>query len=402
VADYHLIFVTQRTHGTAHIAISSRVEAHEHNGMALSYYDPSAAKRARTAKITVPIAPLSDKDYAASCATVRALYTYCGQDSSKDMAADIGGTVRNDGRDLETLVRGIEEYLSPKDWKITSRKKAYSDNGAQIAEFDIVIEGKIGSASVNWLIECRDRPSAGRAPANWIEQLSGRQKTYGFDRVFAVSTTGFSDGALEVAKKLSVNLRSVKTFSELVEDFSIKTVICRLTRVTRVQLLCGKKMSGEDVQYILGHGVGIKRTREAGYLTFREFIMRHLREIPVGAMSPGHQAMTVRFGEQVDLAFRGIYNESIRDAYVDIEFEATFYKPEVITARMYSEDGRVLMHDGQFKMPPAIGAGIYEVQFIQKPDGTYDMVYRFDESSLLNFFNDDVDLTITTDWAFSP
>jgi hypothetical protein len=94
---------------------------------------------------------------------------------------------------------------------VTSNVKAYAENGKQIAEFDIIVEGRFGTTNMRWLIECRDRPGSGAAPNGWIEQLIGRKQGHvKFDRVTAVSTTGFADGCRELAEPHRIELRTVE------------------------------------------------------------------------------------------------------------------------------------------------------------------------------------------------
>jgi hypothetical protein len=113
------------------------------------------------------------------------------------------------GKHLERLVSEIESLLAPQGFKIELRERAFNDNGVQIAEFDIIISGKIGSSPIKVLIECRDRPSEGPAPGSWIEQLVGRRHRFGFDKVVAVSTTGFAEGAKEFANQSGIELRAL-------------------------------------------------------------------------------------------------------------------------------------------------------------------------------------------------
>jgi hypothetical protein len=124
----------------------------------------------------------------------------------------------SDGRALENLVRTVEAFFIPKGCKVEPRKLVYGDEGAQLAELDILVTGRLGTTEIRWLIECRDRPSDGRAPVGWIEQLSGRKRVHDFNQVTAVSTTGFSDGAAEVAARLGVELRSVN--DARIDDFA--------------------------------------------------------------------------------------------------------------------------------------------------------------------------------------
>lgn len=126
----------------------------------------------------------------------------------------IGFKMADDGTKLEQLVKIIEEMLLPQGFNVTTRKKVFDDNGNQIAELDIVVNGVVGSTEFIWLIECRDRPSAGASPVSWIEQLYARRDRLNFNKVTAVSTTGFAPGAVEYAKGKGIELRAVTEVDE--------------------------------------------------------------------------------------------------------------------------------------------------------------------------------------------
>jgi len=119
----------------------------------------------------------------------------------------------NTGKQLERLVQEIEEKLLPEGFSVSANERVFNDSGVQIAEFDIEITGYLGSTFVKWLIECRDRPSEGSAPGSWIEQLVGRRNRFNFSKVTAVSTTGFSEGAMEYAEQDGIDLRSVNSLT---------------------------------------------------------------------------------------------------------------------------------------------------------------------------------------------
>ena len=91
-----------------------------------------------------------------------------------------------DGKALEAFVAQIEKEAGLPDAKVTSNLKEFSENGKQIAEFDVIVEGRFGTTDVRWLIECRDRPGSGAAPNKWIYELIGRKDGHiKFDRVTA-------------------------------------------------------------------------------------------------------------------------------------------------------------------------------------------------------------------------
>lgn len=121
--------------------------------------------------------------------------------------------MKSDGKQLEALVAFVEETLVPPGFEVKANSRVFNDEGVQIAEFDIEIRGKVGSTSIAWLIECRDRPGHGAAPGSWIEQLVGRRERFGFNKVTAVSTTGFAAGASDYARRAGIELREVQTLS---------------------------------------------------------------------------------------------------------------------------------------------------------------------------------------------
>ncbi|MGH7180771.1 MAG: restriction endonuclease, partial [Nitrospiraceae bacterium] len=98
-------------------------------------------------------------------------------------------------------------------FKVTTNDRVFNDDGVQIAEFDVLIQGKIGTSDFQWLIECRDRPASGAAPTAWIEQLVGRRTRFNLNKVTAVSTTGFSAGTPEFAQAQGIELREVRALT---------------------------------------------------------------------------------------------------------------------------------------------------------------------------------------------
>lgn len=124
----------------------------------------------------------------------------------------------NDGKKLEGLIAFVEKSLLAEEFEVKPNSKVYNEDGVQTAEFDVEIRGRVGTTDFSWLIECRDRPQSGSAPSSWIEQLVGRRIRFGFNKVIAVSTTGFAQGAIEFAAKEGIELREVKSLSE--EEFA--------------------------------------------------------------------------------------------------------------------------------------------------------------------------------------
>jgi hypothetical protein len=143
-----------------------------------------------------------------------------------------------------------------KNVQVTTRRKEYSDSGTQLAEFDVEVSGKLGTGEFRWLIECRDRPSGGAAPKSWIEQMPTRRDFHGFHKVTAVSTTGFAEGARQVAEKYGIELREVRklevdSFAGWISDVT-GTVSKPLTYVRRADL---RAAVGEPVEKVEAAGI---------------------------------------------------------------------------------------------------------------------------------------------------
>jgi hypothetical protein len=75
-------------------------------------------------------------------------------------------------------------------------------------ELDVTVRGRMGSAHVFLVFECRERRSG--SGVSWIEQLATKRSDVGADRLIAVSTSLFSEAARNSAARLGVELRQLK------------------------------------------------------------------------------------------------------------------------------------------------------------------------------------------------
>jgi hypothetical protein len=141
----------------------------------------------------------------------------------------------SDGKQLEFLVAFVESELLPAGFTVLKNERVFNDEGVQVAEFDIEIRGKVGSTTIAWLIECRDRPGQGSAPGSWIEQLAGRRLRFGFNKVTAVSTTGFSPSAADFAKQQGIETREVRSLDP--SEFADWLQISSLRQVRKITKL---------------------------------------------------------------------------------------------------------------------------------------------------------------------
>lgn len=121
--------------------------------------------------------------------------------------------MRKTGKWLERLMHSLERGLiSDLKASVTSNVLKYGKN-SQIAEFDLVIRGTLGSNPVSVLVECRDRKR--KADSQWIELLIGRKLVHGFSTVCAVSTSGFTKGAIELASRFGIETKTVSEITEI-------------------------------------------------------------------------------------------------------------------------------------------------------------------------------------------
>lgn len=142
-----------------------------------------------------------------------------------------------DGKRLEALVAFVEQTLVPAGFNIKTNDRVFNDDGVQVAEFDVLVQGKIGTSEFQWLIECRDRPASGAAPVAWIEQLVGRRTRFNLNKVTAVSTTGFAAGAAEFAQAQAIELREVEALTP--EHFADWLELRFISNITRHTTLTG-------------------------------------------------------------------------------------------------------------------------------------------------------------------
>jgi hypothetical protein len=112
--------------------------------------------------------------------------------------------------DFEKQISRIYKVLAEKGHTVTWNEKIPDpDNLKQQRQIDILVTTKSGCIH----IECRDRQSP--QDVNWIEKLVGRKNSLGAASMIAVSSTGFTEGALLKAKRFGIFTRQL---NELTAD----------------------------------------------------------------------------------------------------------------------------------------------------------------------------------------
>jgi hypothetical protein len=85
-------------------------------------------------------------------------------------------------------------------------------NSGRSREVDVAVRGRIGSHRVLVIVECRDR--AGAQDVRWIEELVGKRSDVGANVAVAVSSSGFTTAARNMAAANWIQLRTVEQVSD--------------------------------------------------------------------------------------------------------------------------------------------------------------------------------------------
>jgi hypothetical protein len=283
--------------------------------------------------------------------------------------------VRNSGREVEELVRQIEAGLLPEGFKVEPRQRVCDEAGKQIAELDIVISGPLGSSSIRWLIECRDRPSEGAAPISWIEQLVGRRARLNFDRVFAVSTTGFSSAATDYAKTSNVILRTVTRLRDIGSDFMLQSVTHHIESMEFAGPIAVQPADPRERRQIDLVRPMLKRAGDSEFLPFPVFVSRNGDHVsPVDEISG---LVELRYDGWLDIK---VGYESIRVHLLRAPLRITKLPKtsKALLATVYAENGKPIWLEGEFEADTPKGKVISRVQVWNNADGTQSLQVLFD------------------------
>lgn len=278
----------------------------------------------------------------------------------------------NSGKELEQLVHEIERSLLSSDFKVTVNKTQFDDAGNQLAEFDIVISGRLGSCLVEWLIECRDRPSQGSAPNAWIEQLVARKKRFNFDKVIAVSTTGFAKGLSEYAEREEVLLRSVQRLRDIASDFNIEEMTYFANRVTigpTNMRVSNPGLVGIDIL----NGAKFKLVGESDYQRFPDFVLSHLDDFNELNIA-GDTSFRFEFSCEVPVAIAIDDRQfQVSGITLPLQLDVFVYEGRTLSANIYSEGEEMIGRDITYVFELPGGKFTQRVLFLNNFDGTQRM-----------------------------
>jgi len=110
---------------------------------------------------------------------------------------------------FELMVTRIHKLLEGEDVLVEWNDKIQDpDNPSQSRQIDISIRKE----NLFNIVECRNRK--GPQDVNWIEELIGRRTSLKSDSVTAVSSSGFTSGAVKKARKYGVALRDLAALTD--------------------------------------------------------------------------------------------------------------------------------------------------------------------------------------------
>lgn len=262
----------------------------------------------------------------------------------------------NDGSRLEQLVSLIEGLRLPEGFHVRTNRREFDSNGTIIAEFDIEIEGPVGSSTYRWLIECRDRPSDGPAPAAWIEQLVGRRDRFRYDKVMAVSTTGFAKGALDYARERGIDTRAMDVLQP--EKFSHWLSVTHINQVIQtVSLTAGAiglgpetsdeqmAAAGEIIRSLTGNTRALRSSKDGAMNSMAEALLgvvsaNNLFELASLDGTPKRLRLKVQYTNDLDCFYLDTTAGAIRIHEINFEGEIV-RKHTVVPFSMASSYRRV-------------------------------------------------------------
>ena len=126
------------------------------------------------------------------------------------------------GRELEKLVATLENLLGETNIEVKSPDYIMGINSGSRREVDISLRTRVGSSDVLIVLETRDRNETD--DVRWIEQLATKREDVLASKIVAVSSSGFTEGAKNTAKRLGIELRAIEdlTLGSIAEWFRVE------------------------------------------------------------------------------------------------------------------------------------------------------------------------------------
>jgi hypothetical protein len=202
-------------------------------------------------------------------------------------------------REFEELVTRIEAAVAPIGAIVKSPDRIKPKHGRRAREIDASIRYKVGSAEVLVTVECRERSR--QADVTWIEQLATKRSLIGASLTIAVSSRGFSDDAVAVAKQHDIQLRLIQeiTNQEIIDWANGLQVMGVATNIKLCRMLLEyaepsnspPQLSSEinDLWTKEGYTARIFRDMKSGSMISLKDVVYRTDNAPVGHLVPGRR-----------------------------------------------------------------------------------------------------------------
>jgi hypothetical protein len=168
------------------------------------------------------------------------------------------------GKSLELLVEVLEK-MDMVGAEIKTRDKIYDKVAKELREVDVSVRFQKGSHDFLIVFECRDRTR--KNGPDWIEQIVQKTRDLGANKVIAVSSSGFTEGAIEKAKHYDIVIRTIEEISvnDIFDWFQPKSLPIIVNNFNILGIYINGKNSDSDTteeinSFISQHKEKIRRT----------------------------------------------------------------------------------------------------------------------------------------------
>lgn len=134
------------------------------------------------------------------------------------------------GTTFEKTVANLEKLLSGfNELEITHDKRVEDKVTGGLRQIDVWISGKLGSHTINVMIECRNREKV--EDVTWVEQVKTKRDDVRADKAVIISSNSFSNPAMIKAKHYNI---AVRTLVEIKLEDVLSWMIDEIVIVQRI------------------------------------------------------------------------------------------------------------------------------------------------------------------------
>jgi hypothetical protein len=226
---------------------------------------------------------------------------------------------------------------------------------------------------VAYLIECRDRPSAGPQPRNWIQALIGRKVDFGFNGVIAVSSTGFTKGAIALAKREGIGLRKVIDADSI--DHDLRLISFTIANPMIIPESTVKFDIDPEYAELVHSGIydfgyrklKLRKTGEEKYLSFSNFVLKNLPNY-LSKEERGIHRFLFSYNNLIEIKYDDIYLKG-RNLQSRLRYETFDEEGKVMAIKNYLDDEEdILGQELEVVFHPPIGAIRIRLTFTYNDD----------------------------------